>query len=175
MTIAATTDQVILRKKLLLSIISSVDRVNSRKKLQKLVYLIDSLGWNVFEDFRFHLYGPYSDHLFYELQNLIEANLIKETKTDNTYSYEITEIGKSLLKTINSENSYLEDRTLDVIAKLDSYNSEDLEIMASLFYISNEYDGIGKEKLIDELQDRKPHLTEDKIKPAFEVFDIMTR
>lgn len=173
MTLLLTNQKVLLRKKLLLSVLSKANVVNGRKKLQKMIYLTNVLGWDVFNDFRFHLYGPYSDHLYYEIQNLIEAKMIEEVKTGESYSYSITEKGKSLLEILNSKKNNLEDKTNNLVGKLDSYSSEDLEIMASLFYISNEFNEISYDEMVEELIERKPYLDKDKVWQSLEIFDII--
>lgn len=169
----STIQNVLLKKMLLLSVLSLVDKIDGRKKLQKLIYLVNSLGWNVFNDFRFYLYGPYSDRLFYELRNLREAELINESENNRSYSYTITEKGNSLLNILQGKiNESLEFKSIALVKKLNTYSSEDLEIMASLYYLSTEL-GIHDNQLIDQLHNRKPYLEKEKIQKALEIFDII--
>lgn len=164
-----STDQtLLLRKKLLLLVLSLVDILNGRKKLQKIIYFVDELGWNLFNDFRFHIYGPYSENLFYEVQNLIDSDLIKEEKKNKKYSYAITVKGKSLLEILKTHRDELEHKTCKLVDQLESFSSEELEIMASLDYISKEQIGISDNEMVKELLERKPHLKKVKIQTALE-------
>ena len=170
----STTQNVLLKKMLVLSALSLVDKIDGRKKLQKIIYLVNSLGWNVFNDFRFYLYGPYSDLLFYELQNLKEAKLMNESESNRSYSYTITEKGNSLLNILKGKiNESLESKTIALVKKLNSFSSEDLEIMASLYYLSIELNIIDNNQLIDQLHYRKPHIEKEKIQEALVIFDII--
>lgn len=65
--------------------------IYGRKKLQKIVYLANCAGWDVIQDYRFHLYGPYSDYVLAEIENLSEEGLVdvgeQTTQTDNLFSH----------------------------------------------------------------------------------------
>ena len=61
----------------------------------------------------------------------------------------------------------------EMVKKLNDYSSEDMEIMASLYYISREFNEISYEEMVEERMERKPYLGEERIKEALEIFDIM--
>lgn len=54
-------------------------KVKGRKKLQEMVYILKSLGAEFTENFYFHYYGPYSDVLTVELEELKSLKVVNET------------------------------------------------------------------------------------------------
>jgi uncharacterized protein YwgA len=87
----------------LTKLISSVDEVDSRKRLQKIIYLLQFAGCPLKCEYILHYYGPYS----FELANLIDqlegANLITETPEQMgsdvlRYKAKITEKGRESLE-----------------------------------------------------------------------------
>ena len=50
----------LMKKYLILKSLNKVDKIDGRKKIQKIIYLINNRMFNAFSDYRFYLYGPYS-------------------------------------------------------------------------------------------------------------------
>jgi uncharacterized protein YwgA len=162
-----------MKKYLILKSLNMVDKIDGRKKIQKIIYLINNRMFNAFSDYRFYLYGPYSDQLFYELQNLNDDEIINEISNTQSYSYKITNKGKEFLDLLEAKMSVEDIEKFEMVKKLNDYSSEDLEIMSSLYYISREFNEISYEEMVEELMERKPHLGEERIKEDLEIFNIM--
>jgi len=87
----------------LAKLISSVDEVDSRKRLQKSIYLLQLAGCPLKCEYILHYYGPYSFELASLIDQLEGANLIKETPEQAghsllRYKAEITEKGRESLE-----------------------------------------------------------------------------
>jgi uncharacterized protein YwgA len=86
----------------LAKLISSVDEVDSRKRLQKAIYLLQLAGCPLKCEYLLHYYGPYSFELASLIDQLEGANLIKETPEQMgsnvlRYKAKITEKGREAL------------------------------------------------------------------------------
>jgi uncharacterized protein YwgA len=175
------SQDIILRKALLGLVLSVSKGIKGRKKLQKLVYLANSAGWNVFKDYRFHHYGPYSDSLLSEIQNLQEAGLVRIKETEYNegpfYLHRLTESGDSLLdillKEVRTIDPKLIRKTEKLVSELNYYSSDELEVMASLYFLRQNTRSLDRKNLAIELKRLKPHVNEKRIERGFEVFDIM--
>lgn len=90
----------------LLRLISSVKRVDSRKRLQKSVFLLQASGCDIGADYFLHFYGPYSRDVAEELDLLAQSDWVEETRAPHrmgeTYSYKITSSGKAALAACES-------------------------------------------------------------------------
>ena len=175
---------ILLRKALVGLVLSANDEggIDGRKKLQKIVYLTNSAGWNVINDYRFYHYGPYSEQLLSEVQNLERAELIEVEEAETPfgtpyYLHRITEEGRILLDELQNEteDEELVERTRDLARELNEYGSDQLELMASLYYLRRQRPTLGDEELVEELGRLKPQFIETAIRNAFCVFDIMAR
>jgi uncharacterized protein len=166
-------------KALLLLALSENDGINGRKKLQKIIYLANCAGWNVIKDYRFYYYGPYSDYVLSEIQDLSEEELIDirvmKYHGKTFYSHKLTDKGQSLLHMVNERinNKGLLANTKRLINKLDRFSSDALEMMASLYYLRLESPSLSKTQLIQELKTRKPHFSNLEINKSLVIFDIM--
>jgi len=83
----------------LAKLIASVDEVDSRKRLQKCLYLLQQMGCDLGAEYYLHLYGPYSRDVADATDALAASGLVQENSRDHAewgtqYSYSITEEGK---------------------------------------------------------------------------------
>ncbi|MDP9751432.1 YwgA family protein [Thermoanaerobacter pentosaceus] len=147
-------------------------KIEGRKKLQKMVYILKNLGADFKEDFYFHYYGPYSDVLTIELEELKSMNVIKENVKEHdsyfpTYTYEINidDIGV---------RGDLEDYK-ELIGKLNRENSRFLELIATIMYFKKErkYE---KEDIIKKIKIVKSekNYTDEEIKKAFDFLETIS-
>ena len=87
----------------LAKLISSVPKVDSRKRLQKSIYLLQSRKGFPFKfDYCLHYYGPYSFELASAIDQLNAADIINENQEQTgfgsiRYKSQITEKGKRVL------------------------------------------------------------------------------
>lgn len=166
---------------LLLLAISSQDMVYGRTKLQKMVYLANECGWNAIRDYVFYQYGPYSEWVTLQLDNLRDTGIVHEesheTENERTvYKYSITEKGSSLLQAILKELNaeQLVKKTEELLEELSKYNSDELEIMASLVLMAKDKD-LDIDGVVRTVHRLKPRFTEEEIRKYVHVFDIMEK
>ncbi len=76
-----------------LNILSHLQTVKGRKKMQKIVHLLEMVGLDLPFKYEYHHYGPYSAELQEEINYLVQHGFLSENNDDGTYLYEITEKG----------------------------------------------------------------------------------
>ena len=128
----------------LAKLISSVTEVDSRKRLQKSVYLLQLAGCPLRCDYILHYYGPYSFELAGLIDQLEGTQIIEETPEPLTqgivrYRSTVTDKGKSALssfeETKDGRNAI--DRIKPFIHQLAKLNEVDvwiLELAATVAY-----------------------------------------
>jgi uncharacterized protein YwgA len=79
----------------LVKLVEWVGTLNSRKRLQKVVFLLQAAGCPVEADYTLHHYGPYSQEVARLSDEMVQLNLLAESSERNQvgmqYSYELTE------------------------------------------------------------------------------------
>lgn len=143
----------------LLELLSKTGEIKGRKKLQKMFYIIQSLGYNLDLDYTYHNYGPYSSQLQAEVDFLFEEELISENRISNMYVYQVREKGEQLLTKL--EQSGLTGISPDVpaaiIQKLQDSEAQFLELVATIMYLRDL--GFDDDKEIQaKVVELKPHL-----------------
>lgn len=165
---------------LLLLALESQEVVAGRTKLQKMLYLANECGWNAIRDYVFYEYGPYSEWLSLELENLKNIELVNEatkTREERTlYLYSLTQKGRSMLEAILKElnEPKLVEKTRGLLEQLTRYTSDELEIMASLLYISRDKD-LDEEGIVKTTLRLKPRFKEEQIRKHLDVFSLIER
>jgi len=137
----------------LLEILSKVD-IKGRKKLQKIIFLLENNGMDAPYKYSYHYYGPYSAQLQDEVDFLVEQEFLEEISQGGTYIYKITDYGTKFKKHI--EDNYKVSIDKDLLIKLNNENPQFLEILSTyVFLLKSGYDeGSSKEKA----KELKPHL-----------------
>lgn len=86
----------------LLVLFQEAGTVVGRKKLQKIVYISKKFNFNFEEKFNFHFYGPYSEELTLQVEELSNLGFIEEVKESkgsfSQYRYELSTQGKEFLQ-----------------------------------------------------------------------------
>lgn len=159
-----------LREYILLSVLKN-HNIYGRKKLQKIVYFVNLIGWDSFHDYRFHHFGPFSDDLVREIENLQENKLIdiKENKKNDIVSYEhaISEKGKRFFLQLNQDNDQiLINKTTEMVDELNNFSARELEIISSINFLKKEYKNCNEEEVLLKLKEIKPHLKDKEISDA---------
>jgi uncharacterized protein len=154
------------------------DGIVGRTRLQKLSYLVNVAGWNSFDDYRFHYYGPFSDSLTNYVEEMRELGWIQESpvetgKGNTLYKYSSAEgnITKALISRM--EDPKLVSHTEGLLSQLGKFSSDELEIMASLVFLY-ENEKLEGEELIKRTKELKPRFSESEIRDSTKIFRILS-
>ncbi|HJV45760.1 MAG TPA: YwgA family protein [Bacillota bacterium] len=108
-----------------------------RKKLQKIVYITQKLKFDLNQRFYFHFYGPYSEELTLEVEEMVELGFLEELLEDkgnyNVYRYRLTENGHSFLAHSKVELEHMS----TTIEHLNQLSSRFLELLSTVFYFED--------------------------------------
>jgi uncharacterized protein YwgA len=140
---------------------SSGDKVNGRKKLQKLFYIMKNLGFPVSLNFIYHRYGPYSPELSATISELNSLGLLKEDYKSQIYEYKITRTGKNFLKLLE-KNKLVEkyatpEKLNNAVKFISQQDSSLLELVSTIMFLM-EY-GESYKAACKEALKLKPHLS----------------
>jgi len=120
-----------------LHLLEQAGEVVGRKKLQKIVYITQKLKFEFNQRFQFHFYGPYSETLSLEIEELCQLGFLEEMLEDkgnyNVYRYQITDKGKDFLAHIPVEMGNM----LPLLDKLNQSTARFLELVSTVFYFEN--------------------------------------
>ena len=164
---------------LLLHVLDHFVEINGRTRVQKMMYLTNLIGWNAITDYHFYQYGPYSQWVRRALDLLVKKRFIEEHEEQideekSIYKYKITEIGKKYLKAIKMDSMELVPKTNSFLDDLQSFNTQDLELMASLYFVRYSDPEIDTDKrLVDVIHLHKPWYKPEKIEKNLKVFSLM--
>lgn len=109
--------------------------LKSRKRLQKLVYLLQASGCPLNASFRLHHYGPYSQELAGLIDELVQLKVLEEMGPDEgrsgEYSYRLSDVGHGHLASFENSDRGREEtaRMNDWEAKLERFLREDLRTL----------------------------------------------
>ncbi|HEX6594001.1 MAG TPA: YwgA family protein [Bacillota bacterium] len=108
--------------------------VTGRKKLQKMIYILQVCGIPFGEKYRYHFYGPYSEELSLRMEELCNLGFLEETIEDKSnyiqYHYEITDDGVRFLKQFSLEMPEMSKQ----IERLQQQSARFLELVATMLY-----------------------------------------
>lgn len=77
--------------------------LRARKRLQKVVYLLQQAGCPVNADYTLHHYGPYSPDVARRTDAMVQAKLLDEEETGRSYSYELSETARIQLDRVGRD------------------------------------------------------------------------
>lgn len=115
------------------ALIQQTDGIAGRKRLQKVLYILQKLGFPFHETYRFHFYGPYSDELSMQIEELCDFGFVVERKQafgGRASLYRLSEAGERFL---DHYKGILPD-IHDFVDKLISERTDFLELVSTLFY-----------------------------------------
>jgi len=132
----------------LLVLFQEAGEVIGRKKLQKIVYIAKKFDYDFQEKFNFHFYGPYSEELTLQIEELTNAGLVEEMKGNKSgytqYKYVLSEAGKEFLSIYPTQlegfSSFLQ--------ALNQESSRFLELVSTILY----FDSLEQDELIAKVQ-----------------------
>jgi uncharacterized protein len=117
-----------------LYLFSQAGEITGRKKLQKIVYIIQKLQFDFNQRFYFHFYGPYSDELTLEMEEMCQLELLREDLEDKgnykVYRYDLTEKGKRFLAQAQVDMAHL----AMPLKKLNGSSARFLELVSTVLF-----------------------------------------
>lgn len=152
----------------LVLLLNSVPKIVGRKRLQKMVYLLQQIGAPFNEKFSYHHYGPYSSELQADIDRLVDYRLLSETYNNAFYTYEITEEGTSFLETYEKVVGEKSSLPQNIVERLVNTNTQVLEMASTYAYLLEM--GYKKEEALAKALELKPHL-KDYLHEAQALFD----
>lgn len=146
----------------ILTLFQIVNNVRGRTKLQKLVFILQQLGFNFEEDYIYHYYGPYSADLQLEVDYLVSQGYLAEQQNNSSYFYSL----RTKPYNFKVDENLIESQ--DLVARLSNNDYQFLEVLATIFYLK-EYDSPDEENIKAKLSFLKSHLVEH-FDSAFETY-----
>lgn len=136
----------------LLNFFAEMKKVTGRKKLQKMIYILQSCGVPFKEKYQFHIYGPYSEELTLRMEELCNLGFIYEEKEEKAsyvqYTYEITDEGMDFLHQVQPDMPCFTSQA----NLLQQESSRFLELTATMLYFRN----LPKQEIKKKVCDVKP-------------------
>lgn len=125
----------------LLALLAMLGEVEGRKRVQKLVYLLQWLGAPLPQEFGFHFYGPYSEVLDFHLAWLRDTEVIAEVPTRTrtagftTYRYAVTQQGREAAKEAEKATDILSWRP--AVERIVAESARFLELAATIAFLAD--------------------------------------
>lgn len=147
--------------------------VTGRKKLQKMIYILQKCKVPFEEKYQFHFYGPYSEELTLRTEELCNLGFVNEVKEDKSnyyqYNYTITENGQAFLQQFTLDMPEIEDQ----VALLKGKSSRFLELVSTMLY----FDSLPHADVVEKVHTVKPkqNFTEDEVKDAWEFIGMLNK
>ena len=142
-------------------LVNIADHIDGRVRLQKIVYLLEQLGYDLpFDDFLIRQHGPYSRALASSVDTLCEAGILNEAvekvRGSEMYVYSVTDASKGWVDDISVAEASGRSISDDITALLERTRSV-LEVAATRVYLQRE-DELSGDELEKELALLKGHL-----------------
>lgn len=147
------------------------NEVTGRKKLQKMIYILQKCKVPFEEKYQFHFYGPYSEELTLRMEELCNLGFINEVKEDKSnyyqYNYAITDNGQKFLEQFSLEMPEIKDQ----VESLKGKSSRFLELVSTILY----FDDLSRDDIIEKIHTVKPkqNFTEEEINEAWKYIELL--
>jgi uncharacterized protein YwgA len=158
----------------LLVLFQEAGEVIGRKKLQKIVYISKKFRFDFQEKFNFHFYGPYSEELSLQIEELTNLGFIQESKENkggySQYKYELSKQGREYLGIYPTEMEGYD----QFVGLVNQESSRFLELVSTMLY----FDKLDKEEMIEKIGKVKSrqNYSEEELEKALEFCeDLMER
>ena len=138
-----------------------------RTKLQKMVYFCRYLGWDV-SDYKLHYYGPFSFGLADTVKTAESSEFIRQGNAP-PYTFSLTDDGTEFLNKFETricDPNKLAD-TRELIQYLSDWTKEELELAATLDFVSQSNPEITQANLITKVGVIKGNFTQEEITDAY--------
>ncbi|AXF55282.1 YwgA family protein [Salicibibacter kimchii] len=142
----------------LLALVDALGKIKGRKKLQKIVHLLEHSGTDFFSKYEYHHYGPYSSDLQMEVNDLYDQGFLDESMENETYCYSITERGKVFKSKLEqkSQNDVRFNFPSEHASNMNEKSSQFLEVVSTYAYLLDT--GYQTSDAYDKTNELKPHL-----------------
>lgn len=158
------------------SLLGVTGKVSGRKKLQKLVYLAKEMGFPYLEQpFDYYLYGPYSESLANQIQELVVLGGVVEERSSTmhghkTFAYSLTSIAHRYFR----EDIESVEHLRPGIELLMDRDARFLELVATLRFLLKS--GLDQEEAVIEVRTRKQDQAyrEDECREALAFLDQLS-
>ena len=120
-----------VNKEAIIRIIKDVSNSDTlcKKKLQKLVYLVENKGVDLGCDYILHFYGPYSADLDYAVRDLCADGIVNIEYTPSAH--------KLSLSSTSEKCDYNNETITTVVEEFKKDSPSDLELIATALYVFN--------------------------------------
>ncbi|GGH86996.1 uncharacterized protein YwgA [Pullulanibacillus pueri] len=149
-----------------MTLLQVAGEVVGRKKLQKILYILQKLDYPFQEKYQFHFYGPYSEELTLKIEELCNLQFVNEVREKkggyHQYRYQLTHEGEDFLK-----NYQIEMPNIDAfIEDLNGESSRFLELVSTIFY----FDHLSEEEVIEKVKivKQKQNYQEEEIRSGLD-------
>ncbi|WP_174616440.1 YwgA family protein [Virgibacillus ihumii] len=148
----------------LMQFFSVAQDISGRKKMQKMIYILQQCHVPFEEKYQFHFYGPYSEELSLRVEELCNLGFIAEEKEDRSnyfqYNYTITDDGKAFLNQFMMD---MPDMARQVVL-LKEKSSRFLELVSTMLFFND----LPHVQLIEKIHTVKPKqkYTDEEINDA---------
>lgn len=145
--------------------------VTGRKKLQKMIYILQKCKVPFEEKYQFHFYGPYSEELTLRTEELCNLGFINEVKEDKSnyyqYNYTITESGQAFLGQFKLDMPEIDEQ----VTLLKNKSSRFLELVSTMMY----FDDLSRDDVARKIHTVKPkqNFTDDEINEAWVFIELL--
>lgn len=153
----------------LMQFFSQAKEVTGRKKLQKMVYILQSFGVPFEEKFQFHFYGPYSEELSLRIEELCNLGFLNEEKEVKSnyfqYHYSLTSDGTQFLNQFKVDMP----SCTESIALLQGKSSRFLELVSTMLYFKE----LPREEVMNKVHTVKPKqkFSDEEFEEAWKLMD----
>jgi len=132
----------------LMEFFSAANQVAGRKKMQKMIYILQKCELPFEEKYEFHFYGPYSEELTLRVEELCNLGFLEEMKEERSnyfqYHYSMTADGEAFLQQFASHLPGLEEK----VKLLNQQSSRFLELAATMMY----FDALPKPEVTEKIR-----------------------
>ena len=138
-----------------------------RTKLQKMIYFCQYLGWDV-SDYKLHYYGPFSFGLVDTIKTAESSEFIDQGNAQ-PYTFSLTDDGNAFLEKFETrvcDTDKVAD-TREFIQYLSDWTKEELELAATLDFVSQSNPNITPANLITKVGIIKENFDQEDIADAY--------
>lgn len=122
-------------------LVASLEKIEGRKRFQKIVHLLKSKGYHEFDqEFSLHYYGPFSRQLATQIDFLCQIELIEELKVDTSAAYTYVPVhvdveGEQLAAIDKLDDNQDEPPWVPVAKALNKNDTPFLEALSTVVYL----------------------------------------